>query len=136
MWYVCIRVLLQLCYFYSTAKTVLHVDSFIRFDSRARSASYLIAISYGSLSSACLRARWAARRVPRAKDGGLPHVLVHLAARLRDQASTMVYTATSVLTSALFGPHIAEIAWNARGNWVALRCHLVPGSTASRAPSG
>ena len=93
-----------------------------RLDSRARSASYLIAISYGSLSSACLRARWAARRVPRAKDGGLPHVLVHLAARLRDQASTMVYTATSVLTSALFGAHIAEISlecpWQLGGSGV------------------
>ena len=89
-----------------------------------------------SLIGACLSARWAARRVPRAKDGGVPHAQVDLAAYWWDPASPMVCTARWALTSALFGAHVAEISLECRGHWLALRCHLVPGSTGSWAPSG
>ena len=57
-----------------------------------------------------MSARWAARRVPRAKDGGVPHAQVDLAASWRDPASPMVCTARWVLIPALFGAHVAEIS--------------------------
>ena len=57
-----------------------------------------------------MSARWAARRVPRAKDGGVPHEQVDLAASWWDLASTMICTARWVLTPALFGAHVAEIS--------------------------
>ena len=63
-----------------------------------------------SLIGACLSARWAARRVPRAKDGGVPHAQVDLAAYWWDPASPMVCTARWALTSVLFGAHVAEIS--------------------------
>ena len=57
-----------------------------------------------------MSARWAARRVPRAKDGGVPHAQVDLAASWWDPASPMVCTARWVLAPALFGAHVAEIS--------------------------
>ena len=63
-----------------------------------------------SLIGACLSARWAARRVPRAKDGGVPHAQVDLAAYWWDPASPMVCTARWALTSVLFGARVAEIS--------------------------
>ena len=57
-----------------------------------------------------MSARWAARRVPRAKDGGVPHAQVDLAAYWWDPASPMVCTARWALTSVLFGAHVAEIS--------------------------
>ena len=57
-----------------------------------------------------LSARWAARRVPRAKDGGVPHAQVDLAAYWWDPASPMVCTARWALTSVLFGARVAEIS--------------------------
>ena len=57
-----------------------------------------------------MSARWAARRVPRAKDGGVPHAQVDLAASWWDPASPMVCTARWALTSVLFGAHVAEIS--------------------------
>ena len=57
-----------------------------------------------------MSARWAARRVPRAKDGGVPHAQVDLAAYWWDPASPMVCTARWALTSVLFGARVAEIS--------------------------
>ena len=53
---------------------------------------------------------WAARRVPRAKDGGVPHVQVDLAASWWDPSSPMMCIATWVLTPVLPGAHVAEIS--------------------------
>ncbi len=78
----------------------------IRFDSTAALRSDLKI----DRTSPKLSARWAARRVPRAKDGGVPHKQVDLAASWWDLASPMVCTARWVLTPALFGAHVAEIS--------------------------
>ena len=48
--------------------------------------------------------------MPRAKDGGVPHAQVDIAAYWWDPASPMVCTARWALTSVLFGAHVAEIS--------------------------